>query len=564
MRILGIFQSFDVVHPLWSTFNQWVDQYDVDWISLQELKESFSVKAFNPDIIFTDQFVLDVESLKAFPTVFYLLDYVFTDPKEEIINKLALAQEVYTCSVYLSKQIKQEYGIAAKVCLPYCSFMPASPQYILYDEGHPCIHEIHRSLPRENFRVYASIEDLNEAKLFLPIVQDDLFDNRICIAACKQIPVISEMNEYVNEFLQSYISVNSTQQWTQTIKSVLRDRSHWVNKLKTFASRYGNAENMDNQVRKVVKNKLSRQEITANTSCVEVQNKFDATRTTINNRRRRTTPKTNTPSSLPIASSIFLSGGIGDVIALEGYMSDEQREKLTTICYGTNKQSAIEQIFRALPNYTNLKNHQVVWNDFSSFWCFLYKSECKNKIPVDQQTPEFNVAEDWGILTKFSQVKTGLIKYTYSSLIRHTLCSINHIPLPVNYVVISPYSSDKRLRSRDFNDDDWAAAIYHLIKKNMTGVVLNNGSDYVPNNSCLIDLSNKTSFVEAVEILKKAKGYMGIDSSLSVMAAKLFEYPNFMVKSQNDHCHSNKHIYYAPQNKFNFLGMSIAKLIPKG
>jgi ADP-heptose:LPS heptosyltransferase len=191
------------------------------------------------------------------------------------------------------------------------------------------------------------------------------------------------------------------------------------------------------------------------------------------------------------------------------------------------------------------------------------KWECNGKLSDNQRTVEFDSAEDWGIVIKFPQIKHGALKYNNSSLINNKLCSIDHLPLPVHYCVISPYSSDKRIRTRDFTDDDWAATIYYLIKRNMTAVVLNSGNEYVPNNPCLINLSGKTSFVEAVEVMKKASGYIGIDSSMSVLAAKLFEYPNFMVKSQNDHCYSNKQIYYAPQTKFNFLNTAIAKLIPK-
>lgn len=557
MRILGVFQSFDPTHPLWHTFQQWIEPYEVDWISLNELKESFSIQAFDPDVIITDQFALDVETLKEFPTIFYLVDYLFDEPKESIITKLALANAVYTCSIYLSKQIKQHYSTATQVCLPHCCLSVSEPKNIVYDEGHPFINELHVKLPRENFVAYGSIEDLNTAKIFLPIYQSDVFDNRICMAICKQVPVISEKNEYVDEFLQPQVSGT---QWVQTIKSVLRDRAYWVNKLKTFSIRYGTIEHMENHVRKVVKDKISRKESVQRTSFTEISP--NPVKRAIQNRRKRAVqlPQQSKFAIAP-TSSIFLSGGIGDVLALESYMSDEQREILMTICYGTNKQAPIEQIFRALPNYTSLKNHQIAWNDFSKFWCFLFKRECGDRLST--RTIEFDEAEDWGIMSKFPKIKQGLLHYNNSSLIINKLCSIDHIPLPVNYYVISPYSSDKRIKTRDFGDDDWAATIYYLIKRNKNAVVLNSGNEYVPNNPCLINLSGKTSFIEAVEVLKKANGYIGIDSSLSVLAAKIFEYPNLIIKSRNDHCYSNKHIYYAPHSKFNFMNTDIAKLIPK-
>lgn len=566
MRILGVFHFFDSVHPLWSTFQYWLDHYEVDWISLHELDNAYSIQGYDPDVIITDDFLLDVETLKEIPTIFYLLDYMYEVPREEVIMKLSLAKSVYTCSSYLSKQINQTYNMSAKVCLPYCKVEPTVPRYIIYDEGHPFIHDIHLNLPREEFRAYTSLADLDEAKIFLPYSLNDIFDNRICIAICKNIPIVTGKYEYMDEFLQSYISVNRLNKWTETVRNVLRDRKYWSDKAKTFSMRYANIENMENQVRKVVKDKLSRKDNTPPRSTyTEVQHKLAPMRTPINNRRRRAAQaQKETVNSFPVNPAIFLSGGIGDVITLESYMSDAQREALTTICYGTNKQAPIEQIFRGLPNYPNLSNHQIVWNDFSRFWCFLFKGDCNGKLAINQKTAEFNNSEDWGIMVKFPQIKSGILKYNNSSLITYKLCSIDHLPLPVNYCVICPYSSDKRIKSRDFSDDDWAAAIYHLIKRNMTAVVLNNGNEYIPDNACLINLNNKTSFIEAVEVLKKANGYIGIDSSLSVLAAKLFDYPNLMIKSQNDHCYSNKHVYYAPQSKFNFINTAIAKLIPKG
>lgn len=565
MKILGVFKKFDNVHPLWNIFQKWLEQHDTDWVSIVEQQDqAFSIQAFAPDVIVTDQFVLDSETLKEYPTIFYLVDYLFTEPKDEIVTKLAQAQAIFTCSVYLSKQIHQSFNVAAKVCLPYGKFEPSTGKYIVYDRDHPYVSELHMHLPREEFREYFSLDDFNEAKLFLPWPKEDVFDNRICLASCKSVPVVSEQHEYADEFLQQYVTKNAQPNiWVQTIKSMLRDRTHWVNKLKTFTVRYGNAENMDDQLKKIVREKNSRNESTKRASFVEIQAIANGTvRNTVNSRRKRT-PQPQVPNS-NMASSIFLSGGIGDVLALESFMSDAQREMLTTICYGTNKQEFLEPIFKALPNYPNLVNHQITWNDFRNFWCFLRKGECNQRLSDDQRTPEFNAAEDWGIVVKFPQIKSGKLRYTYSSLIKHKLCNIDHLPIPVNYLAISPYSSDKRLRSRDFNNEDWASVNYYLSRKNMIGVVLNNGNEYVPSNPCLIDLSNKTSFVESVEVLKKSKGFIGIDSSLSVLAAKLFDYPELMIKTQSSHCQSNKTVYYAPRTKFQFLNTSIARLIPKG
>ena len=87
----------------------------------------------------------------------------------------------------------------------------------------------------------------------------------------------------------------------------------------------------------------------------------------------------------------------------------------------------------------------------------------------------------------------------------------------------------------------------------MKAVVLNVGNDFIPTDDVIINLNNQTNFLESIEILKKGSGYLGVDSSLSVLATKLFPVSNLYVKSQNHHLQNFKHIYYMPQTDFSFI-----------
>jgi hypothetical protein len=64
--------------------------------------------------------------------------------------------------------------------------------------------------------------------------------------------------------------------------------------------------------------------------------------------------------------------------------------------------------------------------------------------------------------------------------------------LPENYIVLCPFSTDKRSKERDFNAEDWNQTLKFLEQKDIKGVVINSGNDIVPKNSYLIDLSNLT------------------------------------------------------------------------
>lgn len=249
------------------------------------------------------------------------------------------------------------------------------------------------------------------------------------------------------------------------------------------------------------------------------------------------------------ADSIFITGGIGDVFALESYFSDHQREQLTSIVYATNKHQMLKELFENLPNYPNLKKHIVAWDNWDDLWCFFSKSECVNKILKTRShiTHSLEVAEDWSILRQFENIRSGIFQYNNSSFLQHKLTDVSHFNLPSNYICVCPYSTDKRILDRDFNKQDWIAAKSYLNNTGMKGVVLNKGDDDFPENDNFIVLSNQTTVSESVEIMKSARGYIGIDSFLSVLASKIFS-EHLQIKSVNDHCRQNKEIYFAPKN----------------
>lgn len=260
--------------------------------------------------------------------------------------------------------------------------------------------------------------------------------------------------------------------------------------------------------------------------------------------------------------TVFLTGSIGDVLAIESFLSDEIRATLSTILYATQKQKTIESLFCAIPNYGNLRSHITVWKDFSNMWCFMNKNQCVSALKAVNVKPsdELVHAVDYSICRLFPLFNRGEIKYNNSSFIKHKLADIK-IDLPAEYYVICPYSTDKRIKERDFDNNDWKTCVRYLEIMNCKGLVLNEGRDTVPVHERLVDYSNLTSICEAIEILKGAKGYLGIDSSLSVLATKLFDYPQLIVKSRNSHCYDNRVCYYSPQTDFSFMKNKIS--IPK-
>jgi hypothetical protein len=54
---------------------------------------------------------------------------------------------------------------------------------------------------------------------------------------------------------------------------------------------------------------------------------------------------------------------------------------------------------------------------------------------------------------------------------------------------------------------------------------------------------------------------VGIDSALSVLAAKIFAADRLAIKSRNKHLYSYRHVYYAPHRELAFVGQSIGKIV---
>lgn len=257
----------------------------------------------------------------------------------------------------------------------------------------------------------------------------------------------------------------------------------------------------------------------------------------------------------PSRLAILVTGGLGDVMTVESYLTDEQRRILKCVYYATRQAKAVRQMFESIPIYRKLE-HVVLWEDFSKFFAFYSKTDVtdrmtkhKLKLPHD-----WHEVDDQSIATVFPLVNNHTLKYNGSSLLTAPVADLGRFGLPEKYVVTCPYTiNDKRSPDRDFGPADWDVLIKYVEKHGTKAVVVNQGADPIPEHPGIVNLSNKTTVGEAVEVVKKASGYFGIDSAFSVIAAKLFDPPNLVVKTKNPFLRSHKHIYYAPKKSYGFI-----------
>ncbi len=259
-------------------------------------------------------------------------------------------------------------------------------------------------------------------------------------------------------------------------------------------------------------------------------------------------PKLETPHK------ILLTGGIGDVIALESFMSDHERKNLTQIHYATKAANSCVDAINAISKwYPKLEDQSKIFDNFNNRFCIYSKNELSKIIPSDINWESIS---DWSILSKFPEIESGERPFNESSFLKETLVDIKKFELPTKYLVLVP-ESENALHNRNFNAYDWAEILHFLKKTNQIGVILRTTGKSLPTTSYLINLTGKTSLIEAIEIVKNASGYCGVDSCLSVIASKILSAENLRVKSTNPHLYRWKEIYYAPQTTFEFIQPTI-------
>ena len=122
------------------------------------------------------------------------------------------------------------------------------------------------------------------------------------------------------------------------------------------------------------------------------------------------------------------------------------------------------------------------------------------------------------------------------------------------YVAVVPHSTWYAPPGRAFDAADWRALFAGLDRHDILGVVLCREPIPVPAHPRLIDLQSRLTVTQSVEVLKRAEGYMGIDSFMSVLAAKLFPAARLSVKCVPG-CWGwqNARHYFAPWTSFPWL-----------
>lgn len=240
--------------------------------------------------------------------------------------------------------------------------------------------------------------------------------------------------------------------------------------------------------------------------------------------------------------SVLITGGIGDFLAIDAGLTDEQRGEIRNIYLATTSAPAIREILDRLPGYSPDRIEAV---------------------PVEAGA-YFSAAEVPGLPVGCRDFSIGkffpVYRYQGSATLLATLADAGRFSLPAEYVAIQPSSPRSLREKRNFIDDDWRAVLHWLDSLDVQGVVLNHRGE-CPDDARLLNLIGKTTVTESIEIVKGACGFAGCASFLSVVASKVLKADRLAVKSGNPHLLNWLHVYYAPHTSFPFVGQTIGAVL---
>jgi hypothetical protein len=264
----------------------------------------------------------------------------------------------------------------------------------------------------------------------------------------------------------------------------------------------------------------------------------------------------------------IVTGGIGDFIAMDYLYKFSRRYNLIFLtASGKNMRDLLIQ-------YGYPKKYYALYFNWKSFGK-----------PGFQDTEE--VVRNYSEMLQLVGVKyihisdyfNPMLKITSSintSFLYYRIISstnpewISEFNLPDNIAFIAPYTEDisvncincKRRHTssymcnygRNFTIQDYMDTCAILKGRGLIGVIVSCEKINIPEEfqNMFINLSTQTTLSQCIEILKRSKCYIGVDTCFSVIASKVFRDPrNIFIKSINVGLYKYSANYYFPHKFLN-------------
>jgi hypothetical protein len=259
----------------------------------------------------------------------------------------------------------------------------------------------------------------------------------------------------------------------------------------------------------------------------------------------------------------LFTGGLGDFIGAESFMSDKEKDSVTTVCWATRNREEIRDAVDLRSIFPNMVDEKILFDDFCDerptrdwqpgdrFMNIGKKQELNLKCGLNLSQAELDAISDHSLDATLEGIFAGQRRFQSSRIATRTpLPDVSHFNLPDRYIVIHPWS-DAEINGREFNESDWPSIFKFLNNAGLKGVVVNQSKYLAPKNDLLIDLTNKTNLKETLSIIKDASGCILCASSLACFATKIFPIHKIWLKGGHPHMFSEwaTRFYHGPFTK---------------
>lgn len=261
----------------------------------------------------------------------------------------------------------------------------------------------------------------------------------------------------------------------------------------------------------------------------------------------------------------LFTGGLGDFIGAESFMTEAEKDAVTTVLWATRNRKEIQAAFDMKEIFPNLREEKIMFDDWSDdrptrpwqpgdrFMNIGMKNELNLKCNLNLSQEELDAISDHSLDATLQRIFSGhRWQSSRCTSMRSSWGDVSRFKLPQRYIVIHPWS-DAEINGREFNNSDWENIFKFLEKIDCVGVVVNQSASYPPVHPRLIQLTNLTSLKETWSIIAGAEACILCASSLACFATKIFPKDRIWLKGGHEHMFSDwaTYFYHGPHTKPN-------------
>jgi len=254
---------------------------------------------------------------------------------------------------------------------------------------------------------------------------------------------------------------------------------------------------------------------------------------------------------------VLFTGGLGDFIGAESFMTEEEKDSVKTVLWATRNREEIKAAVDLKTIFPNMEDEKILFDDFCDerptrdwqpgdlFMNIGTKIELNTKCNLNLSQEELDAISDHSLDATLTDIFAGRRQFQTSRIATNTkLPDISQFNLPKQYVAIHPWS-DAEINGREFTEEDWGHIVKFLERFDVMGVVVNQSNKLPPEfTRRLIDLTNRTTLQETFSIIKGATACILCASSLACFATKLFPKDKIWLKGGFEHMFTDWATYY--------------------